>query len=315
MLSLFGILFPAGCWLFSHSNGVVSTQLGFSRRSTKSPGSQDGSKWESGIMDEQRRGAFQSLKPYCGAELTTLRFEQTEELLNTLSRLLPRRKAAAGRISLPWYFWEFGEKKALYLLFEVESPTIRPGSTVLRLTLFDHAGEVLCETIFNTGHRCYLQSVELRAVDDTPYPLLVMTTDVTKQYIGFVGSRFDLIRVEDHAGIATRNKYYLAHYTCGPSVPEQTGSEWEADLLTGDSLKILRALVWLGGRHRQLEALNPIPKGFESVADINRVREVRSRQRVPARLKDLSQSENRWLQEAAWLALNPDDVCMGPVAQ
>src|SRR5262249_27513371 len=137
---------------------------------------------------------------------------------------------------------------------------------------------------------------------------MILTTDVTKQYIGFAGDRFDLVRVEDREGKATRNAYYLKLYTCGPSVPEQTASEWEADLLSGDYLSTLRALVWLGGKHRQPDALNPAPREFEPATDIILVREMRSCQNVHTRLRALAGSDNRWLRQAARLALVPADV-------
>ena len=48
--------------------------------------------------------------------------------------------------------------------------------------------------------------------------------------------------------------------------------------------------------------------GRESDEEIHRVREVRARPKVVARLEALRQSKDRWLREAAELALNPEDA-------
>jgi hypothetical protein len=113
--------------------------------------------------------------------------------------------------------------------------------------------------------------------------------------------------LEDFGGKATRNRYYVRHFACGPAIPTRSERGWEADLTSRDRWKVLAALVWLGGAH-----CDPPPNGeadpqAEDPQDVALVRKVRGRKKVRARLQELARSKDRWTREAARLALNPKD--------
>src|SRR5262249_54083627 len=131
--------------------------------------------------------------------------------------------------------------------------------------------------------------------------------NVKKQIYARIGNRFDLVRLEDARRKATRNNYYVNHFACGPGIPKQTPAEWEAEVLSGDRMRILRALVWLGGAHWEGKPPAKTETQHEPVEQIELVRSVRANQKVVAKLKALIKSDDRWLSEAAALAADPKD--------
>jgi len=198
----------------------------------------------------------------------------------------------------------------------VDNTGRHPGSTGIRINVFEKARNVRSESVFWTGHRCYLRAVSLdKQGDDDRDPFIVLETglgagpgpDVQRQIYGRIGDRFDLIRLEDSEGEATRNRYYVNHFACGPKVPNQTEAEWEADVLSGDRLRVLRSLVWLGGAHWEGMLPDESEKQHEPAAQIHLVRSVRANKKVADKLKVLVESEDRWLKEAAVLAADPKD--------
>ena len=107
--------------------------------------------------------------------------------------------------------------------------------------------------------------------------------------------------------MATRNRYYVNHFACGPTLPKQTQVEWEADVLSGDRLRVLRALVWLGGVHWEGQPPDKSEIQHEQADQIELVRGVRANQKIADELRVLATSEDRWIREAAALAVAPED--------
>ena len=94
----------------------------------------------------------------------------------------------------------------------------------------------------------------------------------------------------------------------GPAPLLRTETEWTSDLLSVDRLAVLKALVWLGGIHGDLkEGEEPRPDREEE-GQIRLVRQLRQNPTVNARLRELSQSKDPWVSEAASLALDPQDT-------
>lgn len=254
--------------------------------------------------------ALKSLKSMCGKDLRKL--DNKTELDQALAILLPdcRNDPFIGGL-VPWFVWEFDKKESRYLLFEVFAPTIHPGASEICLTLFGDTGKVLFDQFITTGWRKYLEDAELEYSAETGTTLLKLADGwgggerVNKHYYGFMGDRFDLVRLEGRDGKARRNSYYVNHFRCGPSLPEQSVKDWEADLLSGDTLRALRVLVWLGGVHQSAETRDPKSVQHESLAGIARFENVRARPKVMARLNKLASSDSRWLSEAAQLARVP----------
>jgi hypothetical protein len=264
------------------------------------------------------QAALEALKAQEGKDLRKLGEDKVKELRGTITKLVPNRTYRGFFDVRPWYVWDFRRKggQPLWLLFEATISVSHPGYTDIRLTLLDQVGNVISETNFGTGWRCYLQDVKLEAATKERFPIIVLEQgptpgpgpDYAKQYYGWVGGRFDLVRLEDSKGIATRTDYYIKHFQCGPPLPKQTEAAWEADLLSGNRLKVLRALTWLGGSHWDLRAGDPVDNQHEEVDAILLVRNVRAREKVIARLKELAMSQDQWLKEAATLALATYDL-------
>jgi hypothetical protein len=262
-------------------------------------------------------GPLEPLNAYPGKELAKLDEDQAKQLLVTIKKLIPEREYRHWFDFRPWYVWEFPNKgQPALVLFEVDNSGPHPGSTGIRINVFEKAKSVRSESVFWTGHRCYMRAVSLDKQADNQDPLIVLETgpgpgpgpNVPKQIYARVGNRFDLIRLEDSEGKATRNDYYVNHFACGPQMPKQTEAEWEADVLSADRLRVLRSLVWLGGSHWEGKPPDESEKQHEAAAQIQLVRSVRANKKVADKLRVLVESEDRWLREAAVLAADPKDL-------
>ncbi|HEY8503934.1 MAG TPA: hypothetical protein VIL46_05090 [Gemmataceae bacterium] len=274
--------------------------------------------------EKSRRAAIEAIKACRGKDLRSLEPDRIRELLGHMSELGLER-AYQDWIDLygPLHVWDFRNEKGQLLLFEADKISPHPGRTRITLTVLNDSGKVVSETDLTTGWRCYLRDAKLQAAAGGGYPLVVLETglgsgpgpNVGEQYYAWIGQRFELVRLEDSDGKATRNRYHINHFRCGPTVPELTEAEWVADLASPDRLRVLRALVWLGGVHwdlqsdedfnRRYEGFNQ--KQFEDFDQVRLVRKVRANEKVIARLEDLAKGDDRWLREAALLAANPED--------
>lgn len=269
------------------------------------------------VGPEIAQAALEVIKGLQGKDLRKLGKEQVKELTRTISNLVPKRTYWGPFDFSPWSLWDFRKKEGppLYLLLEADQGP-HPGYTRIRLTLLDEFGSVTSETTFGTGWRFYLRDAVLMPGTKEQFPILVLETgngagpgpNVSKQYYAWIEKRFDLIRLEDSAGNATRNRYYLKHFQCGPAIAQQPKLMWESDLVSGDRLKLLRGLTWLGGSHWDLHADDKEDRQFEEFNNIRNVRNVRARTKVIARLKVLANSKDKWLREAAALALDAQDT-------
>jgi hypothetical protein len=79
-------------------------------------------------------------------------------------------------------------------------------------------------------------------------------------------------------------------------------------LASGDRARVLGALVWLGGYHCTIHEGEPAHASHETAAEANLVRAVRTRLGVVARLRELGESEDEWVSEAARQAAAPEDL-------
>ncbi len=257
------------------------------------------------------------IKGYCGRELEKLNEAQAKELLAAITTLVPNRTYRDWFDFRPWFVWDFSNgEQPLLLLLEVDNTHPHPGSTGIRITVFDKSGNVQSETAFWTGHRCYMRRICLEDQAKGQQPILVIETgpgagpgpNVQKQVYARLGDRFDLVRLENSDGTATRNQYYIGHFACGPEIVKQTERDWEADVLSSDRMRILRALVWLGGSHWDLREGDIPENQHEAFEQVQLVHQVRGRPKVVTRLKELCKSEDLWLREAAQLAADPQDA-------
>ena len=268
------------------------------------------------VCSRGREVTLDSLADYQGKNLEELGEAEKNRLLATITKLVPGREYRFWFDFRPWHVWEFPNKGNPHLmLFEVDNTGPHPGSTGIRITTFDKAGNYRSEFKFWTGHRCYMRTVQLEELPDSQDPLIVLETglgpgpgpNVWKQIYAHIGNRFDLIRLEDADGKATRNSYYVNHFACGPSLPEQTLEQWEADISSGDRARVLRALVWLGGVHWEGPPAEQSSPQYEPTERFELVRRIRGSEKVADILISLATSEDRWIREAATLAASPKD--------
>jgi hypothetical protein len=274
---------------------------------------------EAGGGPSDQRRAAEVVRAHCGKDLQGAERAQLKELLGAVTALLPQRRYRDDLFFefRPWHVWAFGREggPTLAVLFEVNNSWPHPGSTDIRITAFDEGGRVAAEAAFTTGHRSYLRGAGLEQRGEGQYPLVALDSGPgpgpgpppRKQLYALVGTRFDLVRLEGTGGEAALNDYGVRHFACGPAPPAQAAESWEADLLCGDRFRALRALAWLGGSHREPKAGEVPEPQYESAAEFGLTRAVRGRPKVVARLKELCGSGDRWLREAALLALSPDD--------
>jgi hypothetical protein len=256
-----------------------------------------------------------SLRAYLGKDLTKLQEAEEKALLKTIADLVPGQEAHENGGYRPRHVWEMPNGgRPLLLLFEVHDLFIHPGSTNVRLTGLDGDGMVVAGSELTTGWRCYLEGASLDEQGGGRDPFVVLATgpffgpDFRKQVYARFGDRFDLVRLEGDNGKAARNDYSTTHHLCGPEVLNQAQAEWEADLLSSDRLRILRALVWLGGVHLRPKPDDRPDTQYEPPEQRRLVAALRASRAVARRLKELTASRDLWVREAAALAARPEDV-------
>src|SRR5262245_23393166 len=169
--------------------------------------------------------------------------------------------------------------------------------------------------------RRWLKTARLSPLPDGDAPAVVLECDewghrnLGRDYYALIEGRFDLIRTESNGG-SFRNWYDVNHWRRGPAPPPQPAERWEEDVCSKDRAHVLRAMLWLGGRHALPQEPGPVNEErlavfkhqFEDDRQIDLVRSVRARPRVVARLRELAESKDEWIREAATFAQRPDDV-------
>ncbi len=255
---------------------------------------------------------LKALQGYVGKNLQALSEQEISAFQVIITQLVPNRNYREYFDYHPWRIWRFQEKQqaTLYVLLDVDNTGPHPGSTGIRVTMLDNRGKMLTETIFKTGWRCYLRGVSLLESAEEDYPLIVLETDswlgpdYAKQIYAKIGAHFDLVRVENSTGQATRNRYYVRHFQCGPLIPQQSESAWETDLKSEERFRVLRALIWLGGVHSDLP-VDQTKEEAEKQEEALLVREMLKQKKVQDILQKCAASKDPWIKEAARLALNP----------
>jgi HEAT repeats len=274
-----------------------------------------------GRLDSQKLDdakALQTLRRFIDVDLTQISVKDAEAFASAMKTLNPTR-TKLDKFETPRNLWEFTKKgqESCLVLLEVRPGIAHPGWDDIRITLMNSSGKSQFDSRFTTSNRCYLRRIEIERKPEDEFPIIILSTenggprkpgpDIKKQYFGKIHNRVDLIRLENSEQVATRNNYIYDHFRCGPPAPQQSVEEWRADLNSHDRLRILRVLTWLGGVHREAGRgeMGGIP--WEPLHDIERVGEVRALASVQSRIKELTASKDKWIQQAANLALDPTD--------
>jgi hypothetical protein len=253
-----------------------------------------------------------------GKDLDEYDREQMSSLITALSRLdnVEREKEPIIFAFRPQRVWLSTVHREGFTVLETEFGLPHPSAPGIRLTSFTHTGFVHAHSEFTSGWRCYPRTAELRRVNEIAEPLVVVNTfpfgpNIYREYYAIVEDRFDLIRLENDHGDSVRNRYYVRHFQCGPGVPKQSEEQWEAELRGEDRVKVLRALLWLGGHHIKSvrpDTLDNHRQQMEDMTQADLVHRIRARPLVIKRLQELKEKGDSWEQEMAEQCLKPEDI-------
>jgi hypothetical protein len=107
-------------------------------------------------------GSIEPLNAYLGKELAKLDKSESERLLTIIKKAIPDREYHVFFDFRPWYVWEFPNNgKPVLVLLEVNNQMPHPGSTGIRINVFEKTRKARSESVFDTGHRCYMRVISL----------------------------------------------------------------------------------------------------------------------------------------------------------
>ena len=224
----------------------------------------------------------------------------------------------------------------------MESPVffMMPGQQTHTIYFFDTSGKLLNKEKFSTGWRMSVSKAEIIKNDSIAAPILRIDAgglggfnyaDQSSQYYALLEKDVILIRLESNKKYAVynldnRNSYGCEYPAIGPKTPDRNVDEWVKSLYSEDKIKILQTLMWLGGSHKTIDQINQEQEEQERIRKQNPELEkwettlekcpdiiqkvqiyesVKNRQDVQKRIKELTNSSNSWIKEAAQLALTP----------
>ena len=207
-----------------------------------------------------------------------------------------------------------------FVLLAGGGPVVIPGESRASVRIFDTEGNKLSTQDFSTGWRIAFdrarvvyQMAMTRSVIEILTNRFAGGRDVSRQFYALLESELVLIRLEDSSGQILRNSYQAKNWTIGPIPRHREPADWEASLRSDDPVDVLRALVWIGGEHcypGDDDSTSPNTDPGTSIHKTIRskpVNEVRAMPGVKRRLKELVRSKNKWIREAAELAIKPAD--------
>ena len=216
----------------------------------------------------------------------------------------------------PWFVWKMdkGPQSGCFIVFEGHRPIMVPSTVPVVIHLFDAEQKRLGSWAFNAGWRSELHTAKLVKVPLIEANLVQLRADAIylprggfqSQTYGFVDSRLALIRLEGAKGEILRNRYIYPNQVVGPPLPIRTAEQWEIALASRNAIEVLEVLVWLGGRHLaasdDFEMRMASEVAHEALNEAKLFAEVWQRKSVQKALERLSQSEIKWIKEAAKLA-------------
>jgi hypothetical protein len=234
-----------------------------------------------------------------------------------LNRLLARALPADASTdhpwaAKPWYLWchERTDGQPGYILFEGCELIMIPGRSSAAVYFLDADGQHLGGSAFSTGWRIDIEDASFKFDPTLAVMVIEVQTaasingaDITCQTYGILGDRIALLRMEYSDGKLAVNNYYNPSHTIGPEVPRLPTEEWESALREGGPARMLEALTWVGGMHRQDPEPPPENLDLEDADSVRRILEVRQRPEVSRAIRRLTQAQHPWIREAAHAAL------------
>jgi len=223
----------------------------------------------------------------------------------------------------PAFIWPWGE--STHILIEWPKIIVNPGTAVLRLQLLSK-NECVGAFEISLGWRKSPGWTTVRNLAPLQNPLLEVSLtgygdwaghdygDIAREYFSITRDGIKLIRLENIFGDFLRNHYHYPNYTIGGVSKPRSEDEALRVLDSNDTCALLETLIWIGGIHAEPSTIvaNEQPQelfkvNMESLEEAKLVDRIRTNPKVIAIIRKLSESNDKWIREAAYNALNPKD--------
>jgi hypothetical protein len=218
-------------------------------------------------------------------------------------------------ITKDFWFWRqlevpAGEDRIITVVFEKQVCKVNPGEDMHRVHTFGPDGRRLEVQEINAGWRQWADDVKSIKASPIGIPVIALQTvngyesPSSRQLYAVYENRLVLVRIEDETGKAIRNTYRAPNWTLGEEVAEHSAQWWEEALNSSDRVRVLQALMWLGGIH--LNPGTPLPEYVHEDPKLARLaQELLNRPSVKTRIAELRTSDNEWIRDAAAFAAEP----------
>lgn len=188
-----------------------------------------------------------------------------------------------------------------------------PGQSAAKVELSDEDGDEIETYEFSTGWR-----IDCRSARVVPYPGRAGTELVeiscapaingrmlSKQYYGVTpDDRLALIRFETAEGVfGGLTMYTYPNHTIGPVPPRRAPAEWRAALDSGDPVRVLEALMWIGGDHAPPGGAGD-GASVEDGESASNAWALRADAAVTSSVRSLAASRDSWIASAAIATLS-----------
>lgn len=224
----------------------------------------------------------------------------------------------------PWSVQAFQVGRARWAVLEGYSTCMIPGTSAMRVHVFDEQWNRICKQAYPVGYRFFLNEISVTRQADLGQHLIVTKTTCAgpffvgndgsktpafeqgpyqRQYYALLGTNIVMVRLEDDKGELARNHYAWSAPSKGPAVPKRIKTEWIKSLGSTNSVEQLAALVWLTGGHLPSKEERKADHNQESIADSTLYESVRDDPETKRLLQDLTKHKTEWIREYAELGV------------
>jgi hypothetical protein len=120
---------------------------------------------------------FETLRTYSGADLSSLSTREVKHLQCRISKLCPERSDDEITSYQLKQIWEIADSGSpLIVILETFGVELVPGTSTIRITVFDSTDKMLSESTLTTGYRCYLNTARMLQQDEKSPPILILET-------------------------------------------------------------------------------------------------------------------------------------------
>jgi hypothetical protein len=224
-----------------------------------------------------------------------------------------------------WAVSRFRSGNAEWAFIEAYRGYNVPDVSAVRVHVFDKEWKRLARHSFPTGYRFFLNQATVRKDDALQQDLLVVKVtstgpflvlpngeqkpafeqgDFQRQYYAFLDDRMALIRLEDNNEKLVRNNYCWSTPMKGGEIPKRSSDQWIMSLASDSVAQQLATLVWLSGTHLKSTEQRYQNVNQESIEDSSLFESLQNNDTVRKTLTELQNSEVKWVNEYAKLAID-----------